>query len=447
MTFFRSIQAFFFTKQTANGFGLMRIAWAVVTGAFLLMQWKDVALYYSDIGLLPPELIPTITRSGFRFTILTWVGTPDAVFSLYILLLLCLLSMALGIFPRIMTWASVLLLFSFHERNPMVLGGGDTLLRNIGFLLMIAPNISAFSLKRASQQWQSWRTTRKWLPDATMSAWPYRLLLWQMIVLYGTSLWYKLLGTMWIAGTAVESALHHPVFVRWPLWLIDYLMPMAPLVDWASLTWEALWILLLVPRWFTQLLPKPLQKIRLKRLLIIGGILFHGGIFILMDAGVFSLAIFTAYLGLLRDDDFQWLRKIFTKKQSSIPNSEFRIHNSVFVLYDGHCGLCLRSVCILHLCDWLDRLSLVDFRNREKAKQIAPDVTENALDKSMHIKLPNGSYRTGFDAFRTLTWKLPPLWIVAPFLYLPGIPQVGRKAYASIAERRKKCTHETCTVR
>jgi hypothetical protein len=62
----------------------------------------------------------------------------------------------------------------------------------------------------------------------------------------------------------------------------------------------------------------------------------------------------------------------------------------------------------------------------------------------MHIKLPDGTYRTGFDAFRTLCWHLPPLWPLAPFLYIPGIPLLGRRIYARIAENRKKCTHEAC---
>src|SRR6185295_19314943 len=104
-------------------------------------------------------------------------------------------------------------LFSFHEFDPMILGGGDTLLRNIGFILLIAPS------------------------SPTMSAWPYRLLLWQMIALYTTSFWYKLLGHMWMDGTAVLAALHHPVFSRFPPAIVNMLMPVLPLIDYTSLIW------------------------------------------------------------------------------------------------------------------------------------------------------------------------------------------------------------------
>ena len=310
-SFYASLQAFFFREQTALGFGLMRISWAVVAGLFFLAQWKDIGYFYSNTGIISPEMLPYVTRSVYDYTVLSWVTNSDAVFSLYILMLVCMASMALGIFPRIMTIASVLLLISFDERDPMVLGGGDTLLRDIGFILMIAPNLDALSLKRYAQKKES---PKKKLSKSAMAIWPYRLLLWQMIILYITSFWYKLLGNMWIQGTAVQVTLHHPTFSRWPMWFNDLLMPILPAIDWITLWWEGLWLLLLVPRFIVDLLPPQLQRIPLKRILMIIGIFFHGGIFILMDAGSFSLVMFTAYFGLLQDEDFAWIRRLVRKR-------------------------------------------------------------------------------------------------------------------------------------
>ncbi len=298
MSLFRSIEAFFFKQQSARGFGLMRAAWAAVVLFFLLLQWNDITVFFSNAGFFPTDVANTVLRGGYRFTIFSWITAPENVFSIYIFLLGTLTCMLLGIFPRASTIISVLLLTSFHERNSMVLGGGDTLLRNIGFILMIAPNISLFSIQQT-------RTHTR-----TQSIWPYRLLLWQMIVLYGTSFWYKLLGTLWLHGTAVDTALHHPMFARWPVWVMSLLTPVTPLIDWASLLWEGLWVLLLVPRWFTDLLPPQLPRIPLKRILLLGGIVFHGAIFTLMDAGSFSLAIMAAYCGLLQEEDFWWLHKV-----------------------------------------------------------------------------------------------------------------------------------------
>lgn len=291
----------------------MRIAWATVAFSYFLMQWQDIDFFYGNDGFMNPDLSHTLMRSNLHYTFLAVVTSPHAVFALYLLMLLCIFATAVGIFPRFMLIASVLLMFSFHERDTMVLGGGDTLLRNIGFILAISPCIDAFSLKRLDAQHRNIEKTGTLLPPPTMSAWPYRLLLWQMIVLYGTSFWYKMLGTMWTSGTAVQAALHQPFFSRWPDSIINPLMPMAHLVDWASLIWEGLWILLLVPRWLTDLLPKQIPRIPLKRILMIFGIFFHGSIFILMDAGSFSLVMFTAYLGLIRDDDIAWFARLFPR--------------------------------------------------------------------------------------------------------------------------------------
>jgi hypothetical protein len=310
---FLGIQSFFFREQTALGFGLMRISWAVVAGTFFLMQWQDVSLFYSDVGVLPPELMPYVTRTVRNYSILSLVVNADAVFSLYILMLVCMGSMALGIFPRFMTIASVLLFFSFQERNPMVLGGGDTLLRDIGFLLMIAPNIGAFSLKNLARK-KELKKKNVILPESTMPIWPYRLLLWEMIIVYVTTAWYKFLGVMWWHGTAVEVSLHHPIFLRTPMWLSDAMVPLFPFINWTTLLWEILWLLLLVPRRLVDLLPPKIPRYPLRRMLIVGGIIFHGGILIMMDAGSFSLAIFTAYFGLLQEEDFAVIRRLAGKR-------------------------------------------------------------------------------------------------------------------------------------
>jgi hypothetical protein len=307
-----SIEAFFFAPTTTRGFGWMRAAWAAVTALFLIFQWNDVIQFYSNNGMFPWSIAENILRSQYHFTLLWWITTPTAVFSLYITFLGLLFLMMLGIFPRITTILCVLLMFSFHERNSMILGGGDTLLRTIGFLLMIAPGTSTFSLFKIPHSPHP--TPNPLLPTPpTQPLWPYRLLLWQMIILYATSCWTKLLGSLWWQGKAVEIALHHPIFERAPVWIINSLTPIFPLIDWLSLTWEGLWILLLVPRFITNLLPPQLPRIPLKRILIIGGIVFHVSIFVLMDAGSFSLAILTAYIGLLQDDDMAWIRKITSR--------------------------------------------------------------------------------------------------------------------------------------
>lgn len=428
------IDGFFFRRVSATMFGLMRASFGGFTLLYLLFQWNDVTYYYTEQGIAPQNILSLFVRSHWRFSILDYIDQPLAVHSLYLILCILLCCTMLGIRARISTTLSVLLLFSFHERNGFILGGGDTLLRSIGFILIFTPNLSGFSIDRARARWAAWKQKQHMPPLPTMPVWPWRLLLWQMIVLYGTSTWTKLLGTLWIQGTAVQTALHHPTFVRVPSWVIDPFMPLLPFVDYLSLLIQLLWIFLLIPQSIRWYMPSWLRSFSLLRILIAGGILFHASIFIFMDAGVFSLAIFTAYIGLLRQEDIEWLQKIFQKAK-----------HSIIVLYDGHCGLCMRSMYILHLCDWLHILKPVDFRVVDDRRAFAPGITESKLDTAMHIRLADQTYLTGFDAFRYTTRFLPPLCFLYPLLHIPGVAPIGRRIYKQIADNRKKCSHENCS--
>lgn len=426
---FTTIDNFFFAKRAAWPFGLMRIGWAAVTLAFMLFQWADIDAYYTNAGFLPEQFIGTETRNAWALSLLHISGNKEFVWALFGLLLAALTSTVLGVFPRISVVISVVLLFSFHERTPLVLGGGDTVLRTIGFILMIAPGISALSLSRLRAQYVHWRKKRTLLAPLTMPAWPYRLLLWQMIVLYGTSLWWKLQGTMWLNGTAVETALHHPLFADPTVTVLEPLMFLAPFITWAVLAFEAVWILLLIPQNIWKRL-----RIPLKRIILIAGVLFHGSIALFMDVGSFSWAIVAAYLGLLDASDRAWLKHLIDRHA---------VH-PIIVLYDGSCRLCRRSAFGLALLDTFKHLHLVNFRDTDARKKVAPHLSESQLDLAMHILLPKQRVKTGFNAFRYASWHLPALWPAAPFLYLPGISHLGRRVYAWVAKNRQKCTHDHC---
>ena len=422
---------FFFERIDARGFGLLRVLWAFTAFAWMLMQCMDVTEFYSDAGVLPSWMMNLMTRIDYKLTLLDWIATPDAVMALYILMLFSLFCMMVGLAPRFFTIASVILLVSFHERNPLPLGGGDTVLRLLGVLLMIAPRIDAFSVKRLERQWAHWKTSGKLLAPPTMSIWPYRLLLWQLIVLYATATWFKLMGTMWGNGTAVAAALHHPTFSRLPKHVIDVMTPFTPVVAFGTLAWQTTWLLLLIPR---KIVNKFFPHGMLKRAIIVGGIWFHGSILLLMDAGSFSMAIFSAYAGLLLADDFRALRDCINRQWWQ--STGYSPDSAITVLFDGRCAFCQKSIFALQVLDNLRRLSFVNFHNAVARKRCAPHVSLSELNRAMHVVLPDGTTYAGFDAFRQLTRHLPALWPLVPLLYVPGVPPIGRTVYAFIARNR-----------
>ncbi len=428
------IDRFFFEKISASGFGLMRIAWAGTILVSMLGGASDVVRYYSGVGISPISFAPFVLRNAYRFSILdTIVTDPFPVLLLWSTLLWCLFCSMLGLRTRLMTFLSFVLLCSFHERNIYILNSGDSLLRLIGFLLVITPRIDAFSLDRLQQ---------RSLAPITMSIWPYRLLLWQFIVLYLTSLWDKLQGVMWINGGVIASVFHHMDYFRFPKIVADLLSPFSFSLTAAFLVFELSWILLLIPRKIWRFaLPGRMQNYSLKRCLLILGIFFHSGIFLFMNVGNYSFVIFAGYLGLLLAEDFDVLRNFFnTGWKRRNPTDDAKIS----VLYDGSCRLCQRSMFLLLSIDALHRLRAVDFRNPALLKKYAPDLTEKSLDRALHIRLPDGKTFAGFDAFRVLAKHLPALWITVPFLALPFVSPIGRRIYARIAGKRHACVQGSC---
>ena len=432
MNVFRSMDRFFFAPVSATGFGLMRVTWGAAVFLSFALQWPDVTRYYSAAGQLPPWLSENMTGPLPSASLLWWLPHPDGVFLAYLLLLAFSACACIGLRPRATVIATTVLLISFHVRNPWHTTGGDVILRSVGFILSIGPGgLHAFSIARAREQMHHWMRSGKLLTRLTMPAWPQRLLLWELIIIYVQSLWSKLLGTMWWNGTAVGVALHHTHFGRFALSPVaDRLSEIGALLGWSVMVWEACWLLLLVPK---GMIPSGVSG-QLRRWLLLTSFLIHTAFSVLLRLGSFLTAMPAILLGNLQADDVDVMRKMVNRKW----------HGNISMFYDGQCGFCSRSTCALILMDWLRRLRPVNFRSAQEHRTWAPDLLMKDLDRTVHVRFPDGKIFTGFCAFRALATHLPPLWPVAPLLYLPGMKFVGDRIYKRIAARRKQCTHGDC---
>jgi predicted DCC family thiol-disulfide oxidoreductase YuxK len=121
------------------------------------------------------------------------------------------------------------------------------------------------------------------------------------------------------------------------------------------------------------------------------------------------------------------------------------------VLFDGDCPFCRRSVAILKRLDWLGRLHFRSARNNVEhlpQAQIALD-SKRLLDE-MHVLTPDRRRAyLGYAAFRWIAWRLPLGVLIAPFLYIPGVPAIGNRVYRWVAKNRMDlvpCTDGACPV-
>lgn len=301
----------------------MRMAFGATTLLNMSMQWRNVQRYYGPHGILPQEFVSLALRPDWRFSLLDYIeawGTD----CLYVLLLVTLALVMIGYGTRIILAISLFLLYSFHEYGIILLDGGDSLLHIIGFILLLSPSYKTFTMHHLLRRLRKTRKARvKREPPATMSIWPYRLLLWQMVWIYATAAHYKMDGALWYSGSAVAVVMHHGLFSRLSISVADTLAFLSPVITWFTVFSQLSWVLLLlIPMlaWIGLRIPTG----GLKRFLIFCGILVHGGIMLSMDVGTFSLAVFTSYFGLLLDEDFaalRWWRKKICRGCSALRRS------------------------------------------------------------------------------------------------------------------------------
>jgi predicted DCC family thiol-disulfide oxidoreductase YuxK len=119
------------------------------------------------------------------------------------------------------------------------------------------------------------------------------------------------------------------------------------------------------------------------------------------------------------------------------------------ILYDGDCAFCRKSIALLQKLDWLRRFRYVNVRADEPLLHVPP-VAGAPLLEQMHVLTPAGQLYGGYAALRALAWRAPLLWPVAPLLYLPGIAQLGDRAYRWIARHRFQlvpCQHGACQIK
>ncbi|MCA9797393.1 MAG: HTTM domain-containing protein, partial [Candidatus Eremiobacteraeota bacterium] len=111
----------------------------------LILRLRDLTAFYTDAGVLPRAVLlaqPWVTP---RYNLFLATGSPGGQAVLFALTAAAALALALGYHPRwagLVTWYMVC---SLQFRNPLVLDGGDELLRVMLFWTMFLPVEARFS--------------------------------------------------------------------------------------------------------------------------------------------------------------------------------------------------------------------------------------------------------------------------------------------------------------
>ena len=107
------------------------------------------------------------------------------------------------------------------------------------------------------------------------------------------------------------------------------------------------------------------------------------------------------------------------------------------IIYDGDCGFCQSTVNIIKGLDWLGKFEFFPFQSKGVLEKYT-QVTKEMCEKEIFLIHPNGNFYGGYDAFRIMAIFLPLTFLISWVFFLPGITQVGRIVYKTIAANRHR---------
>lgn len=206
----------------------LRVALASLLLADLLLRTRSLRIFYTDAGALPRSMLYARYPLTAHLSIHTLFGGAWWTILLFALAGVAALALLTGYRTRTAAICSWLLLVSLHVRNPLVLNGGDSLLRRTLLWSLFLPLGTGLTFGGAT----SGRSERDEDDENAGVSWRERTvrhpaaasLLLQPIVIYVVNAIIKLRGTVWPSGKAVRlvfsmeslTVLFGPVLANYP---------------------------------------------------------------------------------------------------------------------------------------------------------------------------------------------------------------------------------------
>jgi hypothetical protein len=329
---------FFHAPQDLHVCAAVRIAYGLVMLVNLAVLYPDLALWYTDAGILPAEASRELGESHKWSLLWQFPSTEPVVRLCFGLWTLHTVFVLVGFLPRLNALAALVWLISFHNRNWQILDGEDWVMRVITFWLIWMPCGRCWSVNAVLVRlWRSWfprsaswfPRSASWFPrsaweptDSTLRvaaepgprsgragvptqsvgtrcvgpAWGLRMLQIQMAVIFFTAGLWKLAGEPWIFGTAIYTVSRtDDFFGRFPVpsWLFDQPWTVA-LMTWAVIAVEIAAPVLI---WFRET----------RRFCLVGILLFHLANEWTMHLFLFHWIMLAGWIAFLTPADFAWL--------------------------------------------------------------------------------------------------------------------------------------------
>jgi hypothetical protein len=268
----------------------MRIGLALLLLVDLADRITDLTAHYTDAGVMPRSLVAErATDSPWSISLHMMSGAGPVEAALFAIAAFCAVALLIGWRTRLFNIASWFLLMSLHNRNPMILQGGDVLLRMMLFFGMFLPLGARWSFDAVSRRHRGGHSSGTY-GELFFSAATVALLL-QIAFMYWFSVGLKRDPVWWRDFTAVYTALRLDHFVSATGKLFLPHPRLLKLLTAAALAAEALGPL---AAFVAGLLKWPFRTF-----VVFGMIAFHTTMAICLKLGLFSFICSVAWMAFL----------------------------------------------------------------------------------------------------------------------------------------------------
>lgn len=198
-----------FNKRTRidnRALAVFRILIGTLLLADLALRARNIRVFYTDTGVLPRTTLQTLHPGISQLSLHTLSGTVEFQTVLFITAAIAAICIITGYRTRLAIACSFILLVSLHARNPVVLNGGDSVLRRLVFWSIFLPLGSHWAVD-ATQTTTNTRNTPSLIERIGTLG-----LFTQIIFIYTTNAAFKLTSGTWADTNALHTALQRHAF-------------------------------------------------------------------------------------------------------------------------------------------------------------------------------------------------------------------------------------------
>lgn len=277
---------FWFESHSPEKMRFFRVCFASLIFLFYCIRALDLEFLFGDSGISPVGSLRGNFQVAYRFSLLDYFTSREALWSLHILFQASLLSLVFGFFPRLSAAVALILHNSFINRNLSIVQGVDLI--SSFFLLYLI--LADYRLRRAHPDFR-----------AILGSVAFRLCQLQICIIYGYSGFEKLRGFYWWKGEAIWNVLANAQLARFDNSWAAHVPLLLLLMTYVTVLWETYFPVLI---WN--------DKLRSSMLGI--GVVLHLGIGVLINIPFFSALMVLSYSLFLEPRHLAWIKTVLVKK-------------------------------------------------------------------------------------------------------------------------------------